>query len=126
MQYDGLPYFDSSRWCIDLAELDLPPSSQCSACGRALAEHDGVFVEDGDLICSTCLDSALAEEWPNAVAYAREDVQLTGTPEVYEPELRHACTPDEYAMGAKESYTLNSVFAFNRHNRTTTTPSYAT
>jgi len=96
-----------------------PDLCVCDGCKREMYWGDEPIYEyEAECYCLDCAEDYADCFWDEARDWAEERCKLTGEVEEYDPEYHFACTPEDYEMGDKESYTPNSVGADNRHNAT--------
>lgn len=89
----------------------------CAECGANLAD-EAYFDGDGAYYCEPCMDKFVKEVTWEAKEFAEENCRITEPLPRYDPENEYRCTPEEYQMGARESYTPNSHMSHCRHNCT--------
>jgi hypothetical protein len=90
----------------------------CAKCGQVLREE--AYYDDGDGVhyCETCVKELIESLKGEAIAYAKEHCKITDPLEKYDSQYEYRCTPEDYAHGARESYTENAHMCHCRHNCT--------
>ncbi len=92
----------------------------CTDCGEDLEEEYYYFEDDETdrdyhVCCAECAHE-MAQSWAEeAEVYAKDHCRIIGRLEQYDARYHHACTPEEYVLGDKWSYTQKSVRCENRH-----------
>ncbi len=98
---------------------ELPPENLplvCAHCEEPI--EDEVYLEDGEYLHAACCEAIEKERRIEAEEFARVNCKITRKLHRFDPNKEWACSRDDYEMGARESYTENSVRAHNRHNCT--------
>lgn len=89
----------------------------CAECNQHLREeayYDGVE----SYYCEHCIDKLIESAKTEARSYAEANCKITKPLPKYDPQYEYRCTPEEYEMGARESYTPNAHMCHCRHNCT--------
>lgn len=89
----------------------------CAECGEHVA-HEAYLDGVGAYFCESCMNQFIREVEGEAVAYAEGHCKITLPLPRYDPTREYRCTPDEYAVGLRESYTTNAHMCSCRHNCT--------
>lgn len=91
---------------------------RCAECDRVFAE-DELAVYWGDCQrCEACSEELVKTVEAEAAEFACQHCKITQALPKYNPSQEFRCTPDEYEVGSKESYTRNSHLCYCRHNCT--------
>lgn len=104
---------------IPIDDLDLPPEELplfCAECEEPIADEP--YLDDGKFLCESCFEGITEAAREEAEEFAEANCKITQKLRRFDPEKEWACSPEDYDVGAKESYTENSVRAHNRHNCT--------
>ena len=104
---------------IPIDDLALPPDELplvCAECEQPIA--DEAYPDGEKYLCESCFQEIIDGARQEAEAFAEANCKITGKLHRFDPENECACSPKDYALGEKESYTENSVRAQNRHNCT--------
>jgi len=97
---------------------EVAQKATCENCGRDFEEYGVYDSEGGKYYCDNCRNDLVTSLVPEAERYAKDRCMLTRELPPYEPSQEFACLPEEYALGAKESYTPNSYLTAARHEYT--------
>jgi hypothetical protein len=104
---------------MPVADLDLSPEELpviCAECGESI--RDEVCMEDEGYLHTACCEGIEEEHRKEAEEFAKANCKITRKLHRFDESKAWACSPEDYEMGARESYTENSVRARNRHNCT--------
>lgn len=99
-------------------EQGLTESEFCESCSGSVLDcldSGAARYIDSEGICIECAES---DHRDDATAYAEKHCKVTRELEEYDSTQRYAPCPEAYALGDREAYTENSVYASNRHNCT--------
>jgi len=126
-QEDDSPVFPEQGWVRSVVvayledKFDTEGPLPCAGCGCDLRQkdpHSDIAMCENLVCCYSCM-GAMMESWvEGAKEYAQANCKLTGTLPDYDESQEFRCSPEDYEMGDKVSYSPNSYFAFCRHNRT--------
>ena len=100
---------------VPAAEVFEGEDGYCSWCDALLVQ---AYFVAGRHYCEACATELAREEDVEAREYTREHCRVTRPLPPYDPALEYRCTPEEYAGGARESYTPNAHACYCRHNCT--------
>jgi len=89
---------------------------KCASCKKHLLV-EAYYCKD-EYYCEACLTSLVECENEEATIYAEEHCKITEPLTSFDSDYEFRCTPEEYALGMRESYTANSHLACLRHNCT--------
>jgi len=104
MTMDILP----TPWLIE----ELGPAD-CVICKKHITGE--AYPIEEEWFCEQCAEACLADIQKEAIAFALEHCRITSPLHQFQEEYEYRCGHEEYELGCKESYTENSVRAFNRH-----------
>ncbi len=88
----------------------------CHKCQKQLEE--ACFDGFGRYYCEKCMETRIARVEKRAESYAASQCRITAQLPKYDRAFEFRCTPEDYEMGAKESYSPNAYLAHCRHNCT--------
>lgn len=101
---------------IPLSEIEHDGELNCIRCGANLTVN--VYQLDEDYFCENCHTVEVEEMEAEAWHYAIDNCRITHPLPEYHPENYHVCSPDEYEMGNRESYTPHALLCLCRHRYT--------
>ena len=100
-----------------IAEFNLTPEDLiCDECGQVIEDEISISSEGyHHTACCEAIEEKLRKE---AEEFAKANCKITAKLHRFDESKEWACSPDDYEMGMRESYTANSVASHNRHNCT--------
>ena len=98
-----------------IPDMNSPPELPivCDECGEVIENE--VCMEDEGYFHTVCCERVEGELRKEEKEFAIANCKITRKLHRFDWSKSWACSPDDYEMGAKESYTANSVRAHNRH-----------
>ncbi len=90
----------------------------CAECNSKLTEVTGAIPDGEGWLCPSCYERMRENEEEAAEKFARENCMITQPFPKCDPALEFRCSPEDYEVGAKESYTPSSYRAKCRHECT--------
>jgi hypothetical protein len=104
---------------IPFVELKENGMSIVNCCVCRVEFTEDVFCDGIDgYYCEDCMDKLIESLETEAMDYAEKHCKITETIPKYYPEHENRCTPEEYEMGYRDSYTPNAHLCCCRHNCT--------
>ncbi|QDV66972.1 hypothetical protein Poly24_06620 [Rosistilla carotiformis] len=103
---------DTEQQFDEVDDIDGP---YCEGCGDSTGDVESL----GDSwYCDSCLSAALPDWKTEAREFALQQCKITTAIPEFDSLDQHRCTPDDYAMGYRESNTPNAYACRCRHEYT--------
>jgi hypothetical protein len=102
---------------IPVADISEKGVVRCAKCRRR--EREEVYYDGaGKYYCDGCIDDVIDKAKVEAIAYAEEHCKITSRLPEYDSIHEFRCSPEDYEMGYRESYTPNAYMCHCRHQCT--------